>query len=120
MSLPEITHANAAEFLNEDEIVHATAEQIMKDFGMFGVQITYSGHAANAYIELHQQLTQQVDMLMNTRYETLQAVLYQVDINRAEMLKAAASFPQYNHVELMAHQIIFRELKKVLYRRYFR
>jgi len=48
------------------------------------------------------------------------AVLYQVDITEYEIAKAARELPHYNDLEVLAHQVIFRDLKKVLYRRYYK
>ncbi|HKJ78371.1 MAG TPA: hypothetical protein VKA10_02500, partial [Prolixibacteraceae bacterium] len=92
----------------------------MKDFGMFGVEITFSGETENAYDELHEQLIAQVSKLVRQNYDLLLSVLYQVDITENEIARAERELPQYNHIEIIAHQIIFRDLKKVLLRRYFK
>ncbi len=84
----------------------------MKDFGMFGVEITFSGNTGNAYNELHQQLIEQVSVLLKINYDLLLSVLYQVDITEREIAKAERELPEYNHIEVLAHQIIVRDLKK--------
>lgn len=120
MNLPQIRNDNVEEFLDRSEIVWETATQIMKDFGMFGVEITFSGTIENAYTELHHQLVEQVSHLVQTNYDKLLSVLYQVDITDREIARAERDLPHYNHIEIIAHQVIFRELKKVLWRRYFK
>src|SRR5680860_1243526 len=80
MDLPQVSNNNVASFLNQAEIVQATAEQIMKDFGMFGVEITFSGDTSRAYDELHHQLIYQITLLLERNYDLLLSVLYQVDI----------------------------------------
>ncbi len=120
MTLPNIHHNNVSEFLDRAEIVRETAEQIMKDFGMFGVEITFSGDTNHAYDELHQQLIIQVSKLIERNYDLLLSVLYQVDITDSEIAGAERELPHYNHIEIIAHQIIVRDLKKVLLRRYFK
>lgn len=120
MNLPQVTNNNVSGFLNQAEIVQETAEQIMKDFGMFGVEITFSGDTNNAYNELHRQLIDQISLLLERNYELLLSVLYQVDITDREITKATRELPHYNQVEIIAHQVIVRDLKKVLLRRYFR
>ena len=42
MKLPEILNHNVGQYLNTAAIVEETAQQIMKDFGLFGVIITFS------------------------------------------------------------------------------
>ncbi len=120
MELPQVSNTNVSGLLNQAEIVRETAEQIMKDFGMFGVEITFSGDINNAYNELHQQLIGQISMLLKRNYDLLLSVLYQVDITEHEIARAEQDLPHYNQVEIIAHQVIVRDLKKVLLRRYFK
>lgn len=120
MELPQISANNISNFLNQTEIVQETAGQIMKDFGMFGVEITFSGNTSNAYNELHQQLIEQISRLVERNYDLLLSVLYQVDITEREIAKAEQELPHYNNIEIIAHQVIVRDLKKVLLRRYFK
>jgi hypothetical protein len=120
MDLPQVSNSNVSGLFTEAEIVQETAEQIMKDFGMFGVEITFSGDTKNAYKELHQQLIDQISLLIERNYELLLSVLYQVDITDREIAKATRELPHYNQVETIAHQVIVRDLKKVLLRRYFK
>jgi len=118
--LPQVSNNNVSGFLNQAEIVQETAEQIMKDFGMFGVEITFSGDTSQAYNELHRQLIDQISLLLERNYELLLSVLYQVDITDREIARATRELPHYNQVEIIAHQVIVRDLKKVLLRRYFK
>lgn len=120
MQLPKIHKSNIAELLNEKILVQETAEQIMKDFGLFGLTITFSGNTATAYNELFQQLKIQIETLVNSNYQKLLSVLYQVDITDKEIANTQAEIPEYSHIEIIAHQIIVRDLKKVLTRHYFK
>ncbi|MGM0620822.1 MAG: hypothetical protein ACQETJ_07250 [Bacteroidota bacterium] len=120
MELPQVRNDNVNQFLNRAEIVSETARQIMKDFGMFGVEITFSGDVGNAYEELHRQLSEQITGLIQYNYDKLLSVLYQVDITDREIARAEQELPHYSHIEIIAHQVIVRDLKKVLLRRYFK
>lgn len=120
MDLPQVTNQNVDVLLSRAEIVQQTAEQIMKDFGMFGVEITFSGDTEHAYEELHNQLIHQIATLVERNYDLLLSILYQVDITDREIQKAQQELPHYSHLEIIAHQVIVRDLKKVLLRRYFK
>jgi len=120
MDLPKVGNSNVSGFLHQAEIVQETAQQIMKDFGMFGVEITFSGDTNQAYEELHHQLIDQISLLLERNYDLLLSVLYQVDITDREIARATRELPHYNQVEIIAHQVIVRDLKKVLLRRYFK
>ncbi len=120
MNLPQVSNQNVESLLNREEIVRQTAEQIMKDFGMFGVEITFSGNSENAYRELFTQLSDQITLLFERNYDLLLSVLYQVDISDRDIRKTRLELPDYTDIEVIAHQVIVRDLKKVLLRRYFK
>ncbi len=120
MELPDLRNNNIQSHLSKTEIIIETAQQIMKDFGMFGIEITFSGNTEQAYEELHRQLSQQTERLLANNSELLMSVLYQVDISEREIERTAQELPHYNQIEVIAHQIIFRDLKKVLFRRYYK
>ncbi len=120
MKLPDIQNNNLTSFLNRAEIITETADQIMKDFGMFGIEITFSGNIENAYQELLAQLVNQISTYLTLDHGRLMSVLYQVDISDRDIEKTSHELPHYNQLEVLAHQVIFRELKKVLFRRYYK
>lgn len=120
MTLPKVKNSNVSEYLNNASIVKRTAEQIMKDFNMFGITITFSGNTNNAYQELLDQLVSQISTLLSTNNKKLLSVLYQVDISERDINKSHADLPHYNDVEIIGHQIIIRELKKILTYDYFK
>ncbi len=120
MNLPQVNNNNVSDFLNREEIVIETAHQIMKDFGMFGIEITFSGDTSQAYPELHSQLIDQISVLIERNYDLLLSVLYQVDISDRDIARTERELPEYTHIEVVAHQIIVRDLQKVLLRRYFK
>ncbi|MGD9929724.1 MAG: hypothetical protein AB7U05_06865 [Mangrovibacterium sp.] len=120
MGLPDINSNNVQTYLDREEIILDTIAQIMKDFGMFGVEIHFSGDIEQAYQEMHQQLVGQIDRLLIDNSELLMSILYQVDVSDRDLARTQFDFPRYNQVEVIAHQIIFRDLKKVLFRRYFK
>ena len=120
MQLPKIHKNNIQEFFDSEEIILETIKQIMKDFGMFGLEISFSGDIKNAYNELHSQITRQVEVLFNTDLSKLYAVLYQVDISDSKIKSEQEKFPEYSLIEIISYQIIARDLQKILTRRYFK
>lgn len=120
MELPDLRNDNIANFLNREDIIRETAAQIMKDFALFGIRISFSGKIESAYDELLEQLVNQISTLLEKDDKILLSVLYQVDISEKDLRKTKLDFPTYDQVEVIAHQIIARDLKKVLTRRYFK
>jgi len=120
MNLPDLQNDNIAGFLNKEDIIRETAAQIMKDFALFGIELSFSGKIESAYDELLEQLVNQINTLLENDDKILLSVLYQVDISERDLRKTKLDFPTYDQVEVIAHQIIARDLKKVLTRRYFK
>jgi len=120
MTLPEVHNKNIGQYLEQSEIVEETVQQITKDFGMFGIEILLSGNVENTYNELHQQLVEVVNKLMVNNFEKLWAVMYRIDISEREINKTSTELPEYSYAEVLAHQIILRELKKVLVRKFIK
>ncbi|HAZ01128.1 MAG TPA: hypothetical protein DCY97_02980, partial [Marinilabiliales bacterium] len=69
---------------------------------------------------IHQQLTQQIDYLIVRDEGKLFSILYQVDISNKAIERTIQEIPEFTVVEAISHQVIERELKKVLTRRYFK
>lgn len=86
---------------------------------MFGVIITYSGNTHTAYEELHAQLTTEVKRILKSSFTKLISILYRIDISEKDVAKATLEMEGYDNAQVIAHQIIFRELKKVLTRKYY-
>lgn len=112
----QINKSNLATFLNQGEIVHETVAQIHKDMETFGIQIVYSGNLTDVYQELHNQLIQAIKSI-GISGTKIYSILYRIDISEKDIAQASADNPKYNQIEVLAHQIIIRELKKVLTRR---
>ena len=97
-----------------------TVAQIIKDFALFGITISFSGNVNDAYNEMLGQLSMQIASLIMDDYSRLLSVLYQIDVSDREIQKSHLELPDYTIAEITSHQIIVRELKKVLTRRYFK
>lgn len=120
MKLPTVSNQNIVSAFSDTELVIETIQQICKDFGLFGVEINFSGDLEHAYYELKDQLVEQIISLNHSNPELLQSILYQVDLGKGDFAKTSVQLPEYSENEVIAHQIILRDLKKVLLRRYFK
>lgn len=120
MNHPSYSNASVQTLLSNEEVVQATIQQIMKDFAMFGIEIVFTGSHDQAYEELMKQLVGPIENLLATNPKRLWPVLYQVDISNVALEKTAALKPDFTSAQVIAHQVIERELKKVLTRFYYR
>jgi hypothetical protein len=107
-------------YKGKTEIILQTAEQIIRDFGRFGIEITFSGDARMAYQELFHQLDVNITYLIENDFGRLYALLYQIDLSESSILAKKREFPDHTDSEILTELIIHRELKKVLTRNYFK
>lgn len=132
MNLPEITDQNIAQLLNKEAIIHETISQIQKDFGMYSIEISFDGNIETAYEQLMNKLIAEITNLLAMDKNKLQSILYRIDLSEKVIKKALrlTSNPLSNQItttdiaensnQVITHEIIVRELKKVLTRNYFK
>lgn len=104
----------------EERFVLLTAEQVRKDFAMFGMEVRFSGDVTFAYEELFNQLKVYIEDLMSSDSDKLMSLLYQIDLSEKELAKNDPNVQFETVPELVTHKILERELKKVLIRTYFK
>lgn len=104
----------------EEKFIFLTAEQVRKDFAMFGMEIIFSGNVRFAYQELFDQLNMHIQKLLDSDYEKLMSLLYQIDLSEKELTRQDPDYQFETLSEIVTHKILERELKKVLIRTYFK
>ncbi len=115
-----ISHSQLERSKKEEKFVLLTAEQVRKDFAMFGMDIQFSGNMNFAYEELFEQLGVYIDKLLNSDSEKLMSLLYQIDLSEKELSENDLNIQFETIPEIITHKILERELKKVLIRTYFK
>lgn len=104
----------------DEEIIRATALQIQKDFAEFSFIIEFSGKILPPYQELFNVLHPLIIKMSETQRGRLTSLLYRIDVSPSDIDKAKKEKNDLPLTEIITDQIIRRELKKVLYRKYFR
>lgn len=112
-----ISREQMDEALLREEIIMDVAKQLEKDFGMWGMSITFSNDIPRAYEELFEQVYNHIVAMGVGDTSRLKNLLYQVDINVAKVVRRSIDG---NLEEDLAHTIIERELQKVLLRRFYK
>ena len=102
------------------EIIQLTANQVIKDFMQFGMDVSFSGDISSAYDELFDQLDVHISHLLNSSYQRLMSLLYQIDVGEAKLTKLIDNRPGCSISEVITEAILERELLKVLTRLYFK
>lgn len=111
---------NISQYFNRLDLIKATAEQIIKDFDMFGLEIKFSGNAYNAYEELFDQIEPQIDKLIHNNPQKFMGILYRIDLSDEQLKKAVESNSTEPFSAIVSDLIIKRELQKVVIRNQYK
>ncbi len=109
---------NIDEVKKKEEIIKLTASQIIKDFGVFGMEVNFSGITRYAYDELYKQLEVFIDELMNRNPEKLQSLLYHIDLKEKDL--RTLMYSNELSAAAVTEKVLDREFFKVLTRIYFK
>ena len=107
-------------YKKSSEIINQTVAQIMKDFGMFGIEVNFTGHTEMAYNEMFSQLSECIAGMLNTNHHKLWSLLYQIDLSQKAIVNAQIDHPDWTQPDIITELVIHRELKKVLIRNYYK
>lgn len=101
------------------EVVRNTADQIIKDFGLFGIIIHFSGNEKTAYQELKSQLIPELTKLYDQSFSKLQAILYRIDVPENKFVNLPGNGKE-ERISALAELIMERELIKVILRKIYK
>lgn len=120
MNLPGLNLNDISQYQLRLDLVKLTAEQLTKDFEIFGFDITFSGKNETAYLELTDQIFPIIEHLFKTDYSKLMSLMYKIDLNENQIKSVIKDFKQEEIIAEITHLILERELKKVVIRQYFK
>ena len=98
------------------EVIRETVNQIKKDFGMFDLEINFSGNEQTAYQELKAQLVPLFENLLSNQSEKVFALLYRIDVSEKLIKQVPDSVSFADHI---AELVLQRELLKVVLRKLY-
>lgn len=111
---------NITPYFNRLEYIEATAQQIIKDFDLFGIEIKFSGNAENAYNELLYTVSPHISHLLENNYKKLLDLLYRIDVSEGKVSVALEKNVFGSPAEAIADLVIKRELQKIVIRRHYK
>jgi hypothetical protein len=107
-------------YFNRLDLIKDTANQIIKDFDMFGLEIKFSGNAYNAYEELFEQIEPHINQLINSNQQKFMSILYRIDLSDEQLKKAVKENTTEPFSAIVSDLIIKRELQKVVIRDHYK
>ena len=119
MNIQRLSRSELIDISAQEEIIKATAQQIIKDFAEFGFEINFSGNTANFYTELFSQMEESVKDLIANQQTKFYSFLYRIDISNKEMALYEQEMAGQPKSTIITELIIHREIKQVLYRIYY-
>jgi len=106
-------------YLTDILLIKDTAKQIIKDFRLYNLDITFSGKPETAYDELFDQIFPVIDELISLDYGKFQSLLYQIDVGENQVSKIMEDNPKSLYSKEITKLILEREFQKVLTKHYF-
>jgi hypothetical protein len=119
-NLPSFSRNEIVSATKRDTLMVETANQIIKDFGEFGLEITFSGNVGQFYDELYHQMFQRIEQIISESQSRFQALLYRIDVSQKDIDMYHRQTPNANYHDVLTELIIHREIKKVMVRNYFK
>ncbi|MBL7884014.1 MAG: hypothetical protein JNL69_08085 [Bacteroidia bacterium] len=101
-------------------MIKDTANQIIKDFDIFGMEVNFSGNVYNAYEELFNQIEPHIKKLIDTNQAKFMGILYRIDVSDEQIKKAINQNSSESFSEIITDLIIRRELQKVVIRQHYK
>ncbi len=120
MTLPVFSKDELQQATQKADLIQAAANQIIKDFAEFGLEVQFSGATVSFYEELSAQLEVHVQQLISENYSGFMGLLYRIDIGQKEIAQYEQDMNGFPYARIITELIIHREIKKVLFRAYFR
>jgi hypothetical protein len=120
MNLPSLSINEIQKAAKREDLIRETAEQIIKDFSEFDIEIKFSGNVEDFYQELFAQMQFHVDNLLATSGEKFFNLLYRIDVEPSDIDLYQHEMPRVALSDVITELIIHRELKKIMIRDYFR
>ena len=106
-------------YLNRLDILQDTAEQVIKDFGMVGLKINFTGNPQTAYKELSDQILPHIEKLQKENFQNFYNLMYRVDVSELQIKKAIQDSKDRSFPEIATELILQRELIKVVFRKQY-
>jgi len=115
MNLPDLNH-----YLKKTELIRQTAEQIIKDFDLFGLEIAFSGSPENAYDELLNQIQPCIINLLKHNQQKFYGLLYRIDLSEEQIDQSVKKNKEKEFSLIISDLIVKRELQKIVIRNYYK
>lgn len=107
-------------YRNDGPLIRETAEQLIKDFNLFEMNISFSGGRGTPYEELYEQVLPLIQKMLLEDTGRLYALMYQIDIPDAWWRQIREAHEPSAVAHRITDAILQRELLKVVTRNYFR
>lgn len=118
--LPQELNNKIGEYKSNAEIIKKTAEQVVKDFSQFGIEIRFSKDMKYVYDELFNQLSERILFMLTNDMDKLYNLLYRIDLREQQIRTFTSQKPEIPLHDAITGLILDRELQKVIIREMYK
>ena len=119
MNNPAPGNTAIEKYRHDLEVIRNTALQVIKDFELLGIEITFSGNEHSAYEELKAQIIPALTNLYKEKYSTFNELLYRIDVNENKVQQILRNSSKENQAEELSKLVLEREFIKVLLKKLY-
>jgi hypothetical protein len=112
--------SDIGKYINRPELIRQTAEQVIKDFDLFGLKVTFSGNPYEAYEELFEEVLPHIEQLIKSDQQKFLSILYRIDLSEDQIRKGVKEQGNESFAAVVTDLILKRELWKVVLRNHFK
>ena len=114
-----MNESSPEKYRHDLEIVRETATQVIKDFGMAGIEVHFSGNPITAYQELLEQTLPALTNLYKHNQGTFMALLYRIDVEEYKVKQLSVCHSGNDFFVHLSALVIEREFMKVMIRKLY-
>jgi hypothetical protein len=106
-------------YLQNEQILHQTTEQIKKDFAFFDLEILFENKDLHSYRQLYDRVFVVIKKLLVLNSQKIFSLLYRIDISELQLKNESQKNKEQTSEEIITQLIIKRCLQKVVLRKLY-
>lgn len=118
--LPEVWEKEIININEPIDWVEETSRQLVKDFELLGIDISFQPLTKDAYKDLYSQASQKIQHLFEKEHHRFLNLLYRIDMSEKDLNQLLSDCPPPELYDRITEYLLKREFMKVVMRYRYR